>query len=286
MSWRRPTPLPVALSGALAVFTLASAGAHAAIKYRSEAADPQIPPGQQSPAVIAKCPKGTHALGGGPFTSVGFAVVNQSLPWDNPNDPDAKPDDGWQVSMTNLSGIDAFVSSYVTCTDTKPRYYSRDTSFQGELSTGQSCVKGKVTGAGGLTTGGLQNTFLRTWRSFSSFGGNTQTTMLFKGLNTDTTVTVHAVCSDDLSMRYPVKPLVIGPNNGAQTTVRCRGGRSVVSGGAEQTTIGTGWELATTISIPTDAGDDDRKPDDGWRVSVNNPSGEQRTIQAGAACAG
>jgi hypothetical protein len=260
------------------------ANASAGISYKDASVD--IAPGGQYQLSIG-CEK-KHVLGGGTFISVGGAVTNASYPGDTGDDPDTKPDDYWVGWMTNTTGIQATMTVYAICSKAKSRYAPYETDFPGgEFSTAQSCPEGsKATAAGVQTFGGVTNTYARTWAPYEFVSGlKTQVSGVFKGTGS-TDIALTAVCSDDMKLSYERSRLKIPGLNGEQKFLKCPRGTQVVGGGGTQRTIGTGWELATTISIPSDTGQDaDHKPDNAWRVSINNPSGEQRTVPVVAVCA-
>jgi hypothetical protein len=268
---------------------ISAAPASAGIKYSSASAP--LDPGQTAGISADFC--GTnkhHVLDGGVFFSLGGVVTNASYPIDG-SDGDEKPDDQWFGYMTNTSGIQGTMSVYAICTTAKVRYRRYDTTFSGgEFSTGQSCPGGsKATGAGVELAGAAPaSMYARTWAPYDfSFSDRTRmSTVVTSPPGPTVAVALTAVCSAALKLSYEREKLKIPPTDGEQAFVKCPRGSQVVGGGGVNRTVGTGWELATTISVPSDTGQDaDHKPDNAWRVSINNPSSEQRTVPVVAVCA-
>lgn len=65
----------------------------------------------------AECPGETHVSGGGVVTSgVAFHPMTISSPFDDPADPKARPDDGWQGESDNYSNSDnGVITAYAIC---------------------------------------------------------------------------------------------------------------------------------------------------------------------------
>ena len=61
----------------------------------------------------AKCPKGTHVVGGGAGADSAGGDVNESRPWDS-QDKGGVPDDGWAAFFNDTSGS-AGVRVYAIC---------------------------------------------------------------------------------------------------------------------------------------------------------------------------
>jgi hypothetical protein len=70
-------------------------------------------PAEDGSPYIAKCPKGTHVVGGGAGADNGGADVNESRPWDS-NDKGDVPDDGWATYFNDTSSA-ADVRVYAIC---------------------------------------------------------------------------------------------------------------------------------------------------------------------------
>ncbi len=272
------------------VLAIPSAGASAGIKYAWASAP--IDPGQTAGITAGFC--GTnkhHLLDGGVFFSLGGVVTNASYPIDG-SDGDEKPDDAWFGYVTNTSGIQGTMSVYATCTKKRLKYRTRETSFNGgDFSTGAACPgHSKATGAGVSPSGIGVSTFARTWApyDFSSNDRNRMSAVVtapFPG--PEVPVEVTAVCSNDLRLSYERGKLKIPAGGGEQTFVKCPRGSQVVGGGGVNKRTGAGWQLATTISIPSDTGRDaDTQPDDAWRVSIRSESDKMRTVPVVAVCAG
>jgi hypothetical protein len=272
------------------IVVMSPGSAAAAIKYSSGSAP--LDPGQTAGITAGFC--GTnrhHLLSGGVFFSLGGVVANASYPTDG-SDGDEEPDDAWFGYVTNTTGIQGTLSVYAVCTTRDVKYRTHETSFGGgDLSTGESCPgRSKATGAGvSVGSAASASTYVRTWAPYDfSFDDRSRMSGVFTAPfpGPAVSVDVTAICSDKLELSYERAKLKIPAADGEQTFVRCPRGSKVVGGGAVNTTVGTGWELATTISIPSDTGRDaDTKPDNAWRISINNPSGEERRVPVVAVCA-
>ncbi|HSI79097.1 MAG TPA: hypothetical protein VK919_00455, partial [Solirubrobacterales bacterium] len=91
-------------------------------------------------------------------------------------------------------------------------------------------------------------------------------------------------CADSADgLAYPSRAKRNPKRSRSAVSVRCTGGRSVLSGG--------GWaggpfrSQRLVSSAPYDGPDKDTRPDDGWRVAIDNLSSRARRIEAFAICA-
>jgi hypothetical protein len=66
--------------------------------------------------------------------------------------------------------------------------------------------------------------------------------------------------------------------------VLCPGGRPVISGGVHIT--GSSLTIKVASTAPVDGSDNDNLPDDGWRATAINNSGETESMTVRAQCAG
>jgi hypothetical protein len=281
-------PLRRSLVVALASGLIASLGASPAgakLTYRTET-NP-VGPNSQSPVTTASCGKRSHVLGGGAFVSSGLAFVNISSPDDSGLDPDDRKDDAWQVSIFNGTGIDASVTAFAICHSRMPKYKSEDASVVGELDAATRCPKGtRVTGAGVTTVNQGTQTFIRTMAPFEfDVYESRGMSAVVKGSGVETPVFLDAICSKHLKLEYVKEKLKVPANDAKQKFIKCPRKTQVVGGGGTQKGIGAGWGLATDLSIPSDGGDADLKPDDAWRISVRNLEGVKRTVPVMAVCA-
>jgi hypothetical protein len=284
---------PWRVAGSLAVIAtvltaLAPSAANADLSYERKRF--KVEPGEQSPTVRARCEDGRHVLSGGFGATLTFHV-NRSMPFDG-GDRGKKPDDGWEVSLSNLnppgdSRTQAVL--YAICSKSTPRYRVRRTTATGELSARVKCPRGsKATGVGGSTKGSGDETFLRALAPFE-FGGarGRAVSVLAKGSSNAPNVALAAVCSDDLKLRY-VRDTFSVPGPGDPTSdqsLRCRRKRQVAGAGGYPPTFPAGSDLMTEDSFPEDGRDRDRTVDDGWYFSAVDPAFLTQEVSLVAVCA-
>jgi hypothetical protein len=91
------------------------------------------------------------------------------------------------------------------------------------------------------------------------------------------------VCADSLELTYPdhTNPSPKRSRNTAKVT--CSGDRHVISGGGLAS--GPFRSQRLVMSAPFDSNDAGKKPDDGWRVAVDNLKRKRRKVVAYAICA-
>ena len=268
----------VAALVAVALPSPASAG----IKYVSASA--QLDPGQTAGITAPFCGSNKHhLLSGGSFISVGSAVTNASYPIDGSDGGEA-PDDAWFIYMTNNTVIEATMSAYAICTTKAVRYSEDESPFTNAVRSFERCPKGSsATGVGENPHGG--GSFVETWAPYDFITGSPhRTSAVVQGTGVENTFDETAICVGNMRLDYERDKLRIKPSNSADAFVRCPRGSQVVGGGATQPKAA--WDLATTISIPSDTAQDaDAKPDNSWRVSISNPSAKKRVVPVVAVCA-
>lgn len=101
--------------------------------------------------------------------------------------------------------------------------------------------------------------------------------------STDLAAYETTVCASNLKTSYPRSRTGTPPHRRTVTSARCRGRRHVLAGGA----LLTGPERSQRLvaSFPFDSSDRGGRPDDGWRVVVDNMDSRRRAVTVVAICA-
>ena len=95
-------------------------------------------------------------------------------------------------------------------------------------------------------------------------------------------VTFDAVCMEDTKVRYEVAGIAFTTNTVSEIGVECPKDKSVVGGGPSLSGPASQAHVARTA--PLDSGDKGKVPDDGWEITVGNPSGTEMDVVVYAAC--
>jgi hypothetical protein len=262
----------------IAVLTLAGSAvafspyAEAGLKYDEQFTT--VPPNDYA-FVWAYCPKRTHVVNGGVFSSGGNVGVEASMPVDSSQDSNSTPDDEWFVRVRNFSGINNPIYAYAVCARATPSYLNAsDHPLDGNDQTTSYCLGGlKATAAGGFIYGG----YFRTWMSYR----DESTTVAYGGGGA--TLAPSVICvGDDLKVSYVSRFNDFDLGAGTEKSLRCPKHKGdVLGGGVRQESIDT-YDLRTSVSAPSDTNGDGRP--DRWRLSIT-PGGDTETLDTVVACA-
>ena len=274
---------------ALVALLVASATAAAKITYEKEPF--KLLPGTQHEPVTVKCPGNAHVLSGGIGAVWGMGVVVSSMPVDR-GDGDEKPDDGWSVvvaSPEDAQSDDRIKIHAVCATGPAPKYKIVGTTATGIAIDGATCPAGtQATGAGALTEGAMGVTYVHTWSpyDFGSASGEA-TQVVVEGSAPFPDVTLAAVCTDKLDLRYRKDTFTIESPFGAPVPVFCMKSEEVVGGGGFVADPGPGVTVKIEDSFPDDRpGEPGHRPEDAWGTSfLPDPFSAEPTAAVVAVCA-
>lgn len=217
-----------------------------------------------------RCPDGLRVAGGGAYTS-GSSLedeVSDSAPFDG-KDADAKPDDGW-FGAVNGGGEPETMRTWAICTDAIKLSYSsvpaQPVSFGGEANapcpTGQDPVGGGMRVKGLTTTSPLkasiQNGFVIGWQSSA-----------INVSDPPNLATGYAICSPSNRVEDVGSSQNMAAGDQDDLEMPCPAGTHILSGGGAGVSSN---QLEIASLLPSDAGDQDAKPDDAWTMWFNNES--------------
>ncbi len=250
---------------------VASATASAEITYEKKPF--KLLPGTQHAPVTVKCPGDTHVLGGGIGAVWGMGVVVSSMPVDR-GDGDVKPDDGWSVVVASPEDtgqpVDRMKVHAVCATGPSPKYIAVGSMATAIVTDGAICPEGtEATGAGAETEGAMGETSVHTWSpyDFSSDSGEA-TQVAVEGSASFPDVTLAAVCTDKLKLRYRQESFTVESPFGAPVPVFCKKREEVVGGGGYVADPGMDVTVKIEDSFPDDRpGEAGHRPEDAWGVS-------------------
>ena len=231
-------------------------------------------PGVTTPAgPTANCGEGKFVTGGG--GSISGPADAARLTATRPADALLS---GWTAEGAQLAGGAKTVSAFAICAATAGNYVQDSTAFgAGASGDDASCGTAQVSG-GGVSSEEANFLYYQllpdmptSWRADALHTSNDSETM-----------TVYAVCSSVLDLRYRRSDRVRVPS-GSEGTARVRcGRRQAVTGGGFETRSDFGpWPLA---SRPFDGSDGNAVPDDGWTARIYNDSQADVRLFAHAIC--
>jgi len=265
----------------VAVAVTATAAPGAAAKTKVLRGDfKSVGPGQQVSQKVG-CPSGLRVSGGGTYTD-GSSLedeVADSYPFDG-RDEDTKPDDGWKGAINGGPG-GAQMQTWAMCTDAVKLTYSsapaQPVSFGGRVTVPcpaeQDPVSGGMRVPGKLVTSPLKGSIL------SGLPAGWESSVINL---TSPTPTGYAICSPSKRVEHAGGSLNLGPSSQGKLEMPCPDGSTILGGG------GTGDstnQLELASLLPSDADDDDGKPDDGWTTWFNNESAtETDSMNSHALC--
>ena len=234
-----------------------------------------------------RCPKGTHVISGGGYTTGGSLddQLAQSAPFDG-RDDDRKPDDGWLASVNGSPPQK--MKTFATCSDRLAVVYKHHPSNL--TATGSEaavqCPTGEVAVGGGLTVDGHPRDAAvavsgpasdhQSWFSWGRFGNG-------DGV-------VHAICAHPASggskITYHSRTGDIGPDSQDMVTAPCPQGSRLLGGGAIQADFGEFAELELAALDPTNATGSFKKPWTRWEGWLNNGETISVMLTTTAICRG
>jgi hypothetical protein len=216
------------------------------------------------------CPDGLRVVGGGAYTS-GSSLedeVSDSAPFDG-KDADAKPDDGW-IGAVNGGGEPEEMRTWAICTDAIKLSYSsalaQPVSFGGEAEApcpaGQDPVGGGMRVKGKTTTSPLkasiQNALVMGWQSAA-----------INVPDPPNLATGYAICSPSNRVEHAGGSQNMTAGDQDDLEMPCPSGTRILSGGGAGISSN---QLEIASLLPSDAGDQNARPDDAWTMWFNNES--------------
>ena len=217
-----------------------------------------------------RCPDGLRVAGGGAYTT-GSSLedeVSDSAPLDG-KDADAKPDDGW-IGAVNGGGGPEAMRTWAICTDEIKLSYSsapaQSVSSGAEITA--PCPAGQEPVGGGMRVKGLtttsplkasiQNGLVIGWQSSA-----------INVADPPNLATGYAICSPSNRVERAGGSQNMAAGAQDDLEMPCPAGTRILSGGGAGV---TGNQLEIASLLPSDAGDQDAKPDDAWTMWFNNES--------------
>ncbi len=259
------------------VLSIAASAAQARITYVASP-DRNLPDGGQRSAK-ARCPRGTHVVGGGQFvfSAPREATLVSSAPFDS-GDRKRAPDDGWKSTVNNaeINPTQNRLAVWAVCSDYKPRYVKDSASVGGtppDFSERTRCRNGARVMGGGVRLAATYDD--GAWlRSSAPFDSNDRRNKPDDGWTAEGVVeerqvnmTVTAICgSKQLKYRTDTQPAPA--NDIGEAFADCPDSSRVVGGGVSVAEGAFG--NAMTTSRPFDDLDRRNKPDDGWEGEFDN----------------
>ena len=248
-----------------------------ALAFGSASADGKITritsPNKRVPALgqatqKAPCPKGTHVLDGGAFTTGGSSEdeVAESAPYDG-RDSNHRPEDGWLGSV-NAGAEQAMTVTYAICSDSIGAVYRRQVvGLSTDSAGGPECPAGTNPIGGGVAIAGKSTDL----PLVSSFPGQTPFPSwqwaVQNNLHPAVNATGYSICSDSARVHYASHLLdVISPHSQHPTPVPCPAGTRVIGGGGY---LSDGFGEIASLH-PSDGDDANGRPDDEWTTWFNN----------------
>jgi hypothetical protein len=203
-------------------------------------------------------------------------------------DNDTKQDDGWFASGYGDSN---FLASYSICRKGGGLKYVRK-----EIKDGASPIRGGKVSCGGkkwhVTAGAAFISPSESWTNSSwPYDSNDRGSEPDDGWRAkvyDTAggpggFSMYAICSKEDKLRYrDASSAPFAAGGAAMVPADCRGEEQVVGGGA--LVSGSTGEAHLIESAPFDRGDEGFVPDDRWRTTAYNRSGEAKTLRTFAIC--
>jgi hypothetical protein len=219
----------------------------------------------------AKCPQGTHVLGGGESNDAPASqlIAHDSAPLDT-GDQGNTTDDGWRVGLDSKGHYTVTVSAIC---GTRQVSYVRDhfsADPNGTTERALACPDGTSPMSGGTT--GPQKT-----RETETFpGSGSWAVSVVSTASADNTVKDYAVCAH-FSATATGHTKMLGGMSGGTINVDCSSaGRYTVGGGTS--TVGGPGGFAIRSLRPRDS-------HDGWRVAGFNSSTGDISVSSIAICA-
>ena len=153
--------------------------------------------------VSAKCPRGTHVLGGGGESGGGFGdtFISSSFPFDG-RDRDSKPDDGWKATHSSFDDVRELYADAV-CGSQMPVYRKEEFEAAPEdrLQVAIDCGGGPAIIHGGLRGAAS----VQPVASYPFDGSGNQDSWQLTADNVSEkprSVKGYAICSDELAVTY------------------------------------------------------------------------------------
>ena len=228
---------------------------------------------------VAKCPTGTHVLGGGERNNSAFDQVRmaQSYPIDDRSDATKKPDDGWGVLLQNIAEVKQRGKVYAQCAKTSVKYVEEKNPVPGATQGGEfetTCPAGRYIAGGGTKGHKLlfQNALYPYDVSTGYYIDN------FDAV--ERTITGTAIC---IRRNTTVQTFGSTHMNGPERRrfdLNCPAGTHVISGGQSNS---ASFNFYAQSQFPT--ADGGGAPDDGWAVVMELLSAGDRTVNPAVVCA-
>jgi hypothetical protein len=272
----RTTVIRVLVVGGFLTSVLAPTVASAAVQQVSYfsyvSVSKQAPAGNQT-ATVARCPAGRVALGGGVSTTGGTMddEMATTAPFDG-RDRNRRPEDGW-IGEINTGSQPQTMTTYAVCAPFSGiSYPAKMRSVQPGTRRGAevACREGHALLGGGVRTAGDSTRLVVAESTPPELPAVRWRSAVNNGLGKERRFTTFAVCMRVQAEGFTTSSVFTPAQPGRSTDTNfCFSPHPVhtVSGGGD---IAGGLQGELASLRPTDGGDGDSAPDDGWQLSTNN----------------
>ncbi len=232
----------------------------------------------------AKCPDGAEVAGGG--TSVSGDPLASYVSTSGPKQK------SWLGGGWHFDTPKGKVTTWGICSEHEnTRISSEVLNVNGSASANfaPGCGSDHVASGGILPEGGIEEWWLNTGSPVD--GGvdgddRPDDAWLLSAWHRptfpSTPISMNAVCMEQ-NFRYEVKGVAFSTQTVITLTQRCPRRRTVVGGGPSLS--GPSSQAHVAVTAPTDLGDKDKVPDDGWTMTVANPAGTEIDAVLWVVCA-
>jgi hypothetical protein len=218
----------------------------------------------------AKCPQGTHVLGGGQSNTAPNSqlITHHSAPLDS-GDQNTTTDDGWRVALDSIGDYEVTVRAIC---GTRPVSYVKDHFMAGPMAETEravACPDGTRPMSGG-TTGPIDIVEAETFPGSGAWGVTVD-----NHASSDVKVKDYAVCAD-FDVTSTGHSRTLHSKSGGTVNVDCSADRYVVGGGVS--TSGDIADFTIRALRPRDS-------HQGWTVSGFNYTFDDLSVSSIVACA-
>ena len=269
-----------AVLGVVVIALLIGATPAAAALSYAESSNTNTGGGNQGTATV-ECPGVSWAVGGGAFSTGGFAAVaiTSSTPAGNAL---------WSEETDVYVGPQSH-RAYVICDTTEPslEFNNASVPVNDDRTVRADCPSGENIYGGGFNSGasyGGSNT--RSSRPFDDGDADRDRddgweATIFNFTMAPLPVTLYAHCGAKNST-VESRTREVTANSQKAVSESCRAGDHVTGGGTQIS--GHSSNTWISSSYPADAGDQDSVPDDRWSAYLENVTGKKREVTAYAVC--
>lgn len=258
----------IVVAGAFVSPLVPGAGAELRIHYVKQGSSAAA--GEQTSHESPACPRGDSVASGGARPKEFGMAINSSYPLPTHR--------RWRVFYDNFGEETAGLTTHAVCVNREPSVRTKLASGTGRQRATVACRNGpfEPTGGGLFSFGGYGTTFLEEQGVETSadhaLGGRWHTFARGPAPTSPVSIRAYGICLNMKAPRVPVDPFSDQTGAGwGQTTKACRRSERVIGGGGG--TVGLSDDAYVSGSYPMDLGrDEDKKPDDGWRLYMESSS--------------